>query len=143
MLPHRDNMQSPVYNLLFVMHSDGGAEQQRIALLALLALLTAPLRPLPNSPLHTVQSPYITIGNPTVVVIPEYKRVTEATTRQGIRLFTCHVRRGAADVQDPMWNSHSKLNCIAACILVRERLGGKWGGKCGRLWARGQPGSRA
>ena len=37
---------------------------------------------------------------------------------QGIRLFTCHVRRGAADVQDPSWNSHSKLNCIAACIQV-------------------------
>mgnify|MGYP001810698387 CR=1 FL=1 len=28
------------------------------------------------------------------------------------------VRRGAPDVQDPGWNSHSKLNCIAACIQV-------------------------
>ena len=32
--------------------------------------------------------------------------------------MTCHVRRGAPDVQDPAWNSHSKLNCIAACIQV-------------------------
>lgn len=38
---------------------------------------------------------------------------------RGIRLFTVHVRRGAPDVQDPGWNSHSKLNCIAACIQVR------------------------
>ena len=37
---------------------------------------------------------------------------------RGIRLFTTHVRRGAPDVQDPSWNSHSKLNCIAACIQV-------------------------
>ena len=34
----------------------------------------------------------------------------------GLRLATCHVRRGAPDVQDPAWNSHSKLNCIAACV---------------------------
>lgn len=37
---------------------------------------------------------------------------------EGICLFTVHVRRGAPDVQDPGWNSHSKLNCIAACIQV-------------------------
>jgi branched-chain amino acid aminotransferase len=34
----------------------------------------------------------------------------------GVRLFTVHVRRGAPDVQDPKLNSHSKLNCITACI---------------------------
>ncbi len=27
-----------------------------------------------------------------------------------------HVRRGYPDVQDPKLNSHSKLNCITACI---------------------------
>jgi branched-chain amino acid aminotransferase len=27
-----------------------------------------------------------------------------------------HVRRGFPDVQDPKLNSHSKLNCITACI---------------------------
>src|SRR5213078_1072091 len=31
-------------------------------------------------------------------------------------LFTTHVRRAAPDVQDPKLNSHSKLNCITACI---------------------------
>jgi branched-chain amino acid aminotransferase len=35
---------------------------------------------------------------------------------QGVRLFTVHVRRGSPDVQDPKLNSHSKLNCITACI---------------------------
>lgn len=30
-----------------------------------------------------------------------------------------HVRRGAPDVQDPGLNSHSKINCITACIQAR------------------------
>jgi branched-chain amino acid aminotransferase len=34
----------------------------------------------------------------------------------GLTLFTVHVRRGFPDVQDPKLNSHSKLNCITACI---------------------------
>ena len=34
----------------------------------------------------------------------------------GLALFTVHVRRGHPDVQDPKLNSHSKLNCITACI---------------------------
>jgi branched-chain amino acid aminotransferase len=33
-----------------------------------------------------------------------------------LNLFTVHVRRGYPDVQDPKLNSHSKLNCITACI---------------------------
>ena len=46
--------------------------------------------------------------------------MSEGPKKEGITLFTVHVRRGAPDVQDPMWNSHSKLNCIAACIQVRK-----------------------
>src|SRR3546814_2362374 len=38
----------------------------------------------------------------------------------GLRLFTVHVRRGYPDVQDPRLNSHSKLNCITACIQAIE-----------------------
>jgi len=59
------------------------------------------------------QHPKVTITPPTVVIIPEYK-VAEAGA--GLRLATVHVRRGAPDVQDPRLNSHSKLNCILACI---------------------------
>jgi branched-chain amino acid aminotransferase len=31
-----------------------------------------------------------------------------------------HVRRGAPDIQDPKLNSHSKLNCILACIQATK-----------------------
>src|SRR3970040_1382040 len=35
---------------------------------------------------------------------------------RGVSLYTVHVRRVYPDVQDPKLNSHSKLNCITACI---------------------------
>ena len=62
------------------------------------------------------QDPRFTITGPTIVIIPEFKAPKPELLSDGIRLFTVHVRRGAPDVQDPKWNSHSKLNCIAACI---------------------------
>ena len=62
------------------------------------------------------QDPRATIGPATVVIIPEYKLPRPETLTRGLRLFTVHVRRGAPDVQDPKLNSHSKLNCITACI---------------------------
>ncbi len=62
------------------------------------------------------QHPKVTITPATIVIIPEYKVPAEAPLTDGIRLFTAHVRRGAPDVQDPKLNSHSKLNCILACI---------------------------
>ena len=65
------------------------------------------------------QHPKVTITPPTVVIIPEYKVVIEGS---GIRLATVHVRRGAPDVQDPSLNSHSKLNCIQACIQA-DKMG--------------------
>ncbi|MCB2102138.1 MAG: aminotransferase class IV [Rhodobacterales bacterium] len=66
------------------------------------------------------QDPRVTIGAPTIVIIPEYKDPLPATVERGIRLFTVHVRRGAPDVQDPKLNSHSKLNCITACIQAAK-----------------------
>ena len=62
------------------------------------------------------QDPRVTISPPTIVIIPEFKEPRPETLSTGIRLFTVHVRRGYADVQDPKLNSHSKLNCILACI---------------------------
>jgi branched-chain amino acid aminotransferase len=62
------------------------------------------------------QDPGVTISGPTIVIIPEYKTPDPSVNDRGIRLFTVHVRRGYADVQDPRINSHSKLNCIFACI---------------------------
>jgi len=66
------------------------------------------------------QDPRITITPPTIVIIPEYKNALPQTASQGIRLFTVHVRRGYPDVQDPKLNSHSKLNCITACIQATK-----------------------
>jgi branched-chain amino acid aminotransferase len=62
------------------------------------------------------QDPRVTVGPATIVIIPEYKSPSAETARRGISLFTVHVRRGTPDVQDPKLNSHSKLNCITACI---------------------------
>ena len=66
------------------------------------------------------QDPRVTITPPTIVIIPEYKEALPETARKGIRLFTVHVRRGYPDVQDPKHNSHSKHNCIAACIQAAK-----------------------
>jgi branched-chain amino acid aminotransferase len=66
------------------------------------------------------QDPRMTIGPATVVIIAEYKEPKAETLARGIRLFTVHVRRGAPDVQDPKLNSHSKLNCITACIQATK-----------------------
>ncbi|WP_205032117.1 aminotransferase class IV [Hwanghaeella grinnelliae] len=62
------------------------------------------------------QSPKANVGGATVVIIPEWKEAHPTAKERPMSLFTAHVRRGAPDVQDPMWNSLSKLNCIAACI---------------------------
>ena len=66
------------------------------------------------------QDPRACIGPATVVIIPEYKLPRPELLAQGVRLFTVHVRRGAPDVQDPKLNSHSKLNCITACIQATK-----------------------
>jgi len=62
------------------------------------------------------QDPRVTVGPATVVIIPEFKIAKPETLATGLSLFTVHVRRGFPDVQDPKLNSHSKLNCITACI---------------------------
>jgi branched-chain amino acid aminotransferase len=66
------------------------------------------------------QDPRAGIGGATVVIIPEYKEPRPELLTQGVRLFTVHVRRGAPDVLDPKLNSHSKLNCITACIQATK-----------------------
>ena len=60
------------------------------------------------------------IGGPTIVIIPEYKEASPELRTRGLKLFTVHVRRGRPDVQDPLLNTHSKLNCITACIQAEK-----------------------
>jgi len=66
------------------------------------------------------QDPRVTVGPATVVIVAEHKEPLAATLELGLRLFTVHVRRGYPDVQDPKLNSHSKLNCITACIQATQ-----------------------
>jgi len=62
------------------------------------------------------QDPRVTVGGPTIVIIAEFKEPDPELLSRGLRIFTVHVRRGHPDVQDPRLNTHSKLNCITACI---------------------------
>ncbi len=66
------------------------------------------------------QDPRVVVGGPTIVIIPEWKAPAPDTATRMLKLFTVHVRRGYPDVQDPMLNSHSKLNCITACIQAAQ-----------------------
>ncbi|TVS10719.1 MAG: aminotransferase class IV [Wenzhouxiangella sp.] len=62
------------------------------------------------------QDPRLALGKATVVVVPARSPHDPEAAARGLDLFTVHVRRAAPDVQDPKINSHSKFNCIAACI---------------------------
>jgi branched-chain amino acid aminotransferase len=66
------------------------------------------------------QDPEVTIGLPLIVCLPEWKRPQPRSYRRGLKLATVPVRRGAPDVQDPHYNSHSKINCIAAKIAANK-----------------------
>jgi len=67
------------------------------------------------------QHPKVTIGRPTVVIIPEYKKASEKVKENGITLATVKTLRDNR-TQDPQINSLSKHNCIAACIEA-DKLG--------------------
>lgn len=62
------------------------------------------------------QDPRATITPATVVIIPEWKAPKPEVVAKGLKLHTVNVRRGSPDVQDQKLNSHSKLNCITACV---------------------------
>lgn len=67
------------------------------------------------------QHPKVTIGRPTIVIIPEYKKASESVKENGITLATVKTLRDNR-TQDPRINSLSKHNCIAACIEA-DKLG--------------------
>ena len=71
------------------------------------------------------QHPKVTISDPTIVIIPEYKRPNKDVIAKGIRLVSVQTRRDSG-VQDPKINSLSKMNCISACIEA-ENLGAEEG----------------
>ena len=67
------------------------------------------------------QDPSFTITNPSIVVIPEYKKPDDKIYKKGIILKTVKIMRGHKNVQDPTINSLSKLNCILACIEAKKK----------------------
>ena len=66
------------------------------------------------------QDPRCTISAATIVIIAEHKIPNPDKQNAGMRLFTTHIRRGYPDVQDQKMNSHSKINCIQACIQAAK-----------------------
>jgi len=66
------------------------------------------------------QDPRVTIGPATIVIIAEWKDPKPELLARGMRLFTTHIRRTGPAEQDQKLNSHSKLNCILACIQAAE-----------------------
>ena len=68
------------------------------------------------------QHPRVNIGGPTIVIIPEYKIVTEDSKDNGLELVSVNTIRSSQITQDPKINSLSKFNCIQACIEA-DRLG--------------------
>ena len=61
------------------------------------------------------QHPNLSIYGPTIVIIMEHSTPVETLT-EGIKLATVPQVRGLPMSQDPKLNSHSKLNCVLACI---------------------------
>ena len=65
------------------------------------------------------QHPSLSRSGPTVVIIMEHSRPAPAT-RAGVTLATVPQVRGLPMSQDPKLNSHSKLNCVIACLQAEE-----------------------
>ena len=66
------------------------------------------------------QHPKVTLGDPTIVIIPEYKVANQDVARKGIKLASVETIRDYR-VQNPNINSLSKHNCIAACIEAEKK----------------------
>lgn len=62
------------------------------------------------------QDPRFALGQPTIVIVAEYKTPLPESKRNGITLFTSTIRCSGPDVFDLRLNSHSRLNFIQALI---------------------------
>lgn len=68
------------------------------------------------------QHPSLSRSGPTIVIIMEHSRPVERSGGGGIRLATVPQVRGLPHSQDAKLNSHSKLNCVIACLQA-EAMG--------------------
>ncbi|KIN76021.1 aminotransferase class IV [Sulfitobacter mediterraneus] len=62
------------------------------------------------------QHPALSTSGPTLVIIMEHSKPVNRLQSAGISLATVPQVRGLPNSQDPKLNSHSKLNCIIACL---------------------------
>jgi len=65
------------------------------------------------------QHPNLSIYGPTIVIILEHSSPA-ASLSTGVRLATVPQIRGLPMSQDPKLNSHSKLNCVLACLQAEK-----------------------
>ncbi len=66
------------------------------------------------------QHPGLSRFGPTVVAIIEHSKPAESLLLRGIRLATVPQVRGLPMSQDAKYNSHSKLNCVIACLQAEQ-----------------------
>ncbi len=66
---------------------------------------------------HPFQHPSLSRSGPTTVILMEHSR---PSIPRPVRLATVPHVRGLPMTQDPKLNSHSKLNCILACIAAEK-----------------------
>lgn len=66
------------------------------------------------------QHPVLSRFGPTVVAIVEHSAPSERVQDVGISLASVPQVRGLPNSQDPKFNSHSKLNCVIACLQAEQ-----------------------
>ena len=66
------------------------------------------------------QHPSLSRFGPTIVAIVEHSKPAETVQAKGIRLATVPQVRGLPMSQDAKYNSHSKLNCVIACLQAEQ-----------------------
>ena len=62
------------------------------------------------------QHPSLSRSGPTVIIIMEHSKPVDRLKSRGIRLASVPQVRGLPHSQDAKFNSHSKLNCVIACL---------------------------
>lgn len=66
------------------------------------------------------QHPSLSRSGPTLVIILEHSKPVNSLQSAGIRLATVPQVRGLPMSQDAKYNSHSKLNCVIACLQAEQ-----------------------
>lgn len=66
------------------------------------------------------QHPSLSQTGPTIVIIVEHSTPAQTLQSRGIRLASVPQVRGLPHSQDAKFNSHSKLNCVIACLQAQS-----------------------